>query len=166
MNSVFFGLKRAYYGAFYATRKPLAEIGMSSARYDMLCAIRKYPRILQRDLRRVLGVVAATVCKMLKALEALGYVTRLVASDRRTRVVLITPIGKWAIRKSDDLMKYEGDGYLQGTPFVEIERAADARWYQLFNWDVDLLWYDEESDRMVRDLGMEFGPHPKWHPED
>jgi DNA-binding MarR family transcriptional regulator len=163
MNAVFFGLKRAYYGTLRAPRKPLREIDMSSARYDMLTAIVRYPKILQRDLRRVLGVVPATVCKMLCALEDLGYVERREARDRRQRIVEITPKGRWAIRESDRLM-FERE-FLQDTPFVHIP-GADGRFWQTHYWDINWVWFVEETARMQNELGMSFGPYPPWHPQD
>jgi DNA-binding MarR family transcriptional regulator len=166
MNSVFFGLKRAYYGTLRPTRKPLSGIGMSSARYDMLCAIRRHGKLRQRLLRVVLGVVGATISKMLKSLEKLGFVTRDVAEDdRRHRVVRLTPKGEWAILESENRMAKHEDGFMQGTPFLDIP-GADGFFYRLFNWDVKFLWYDGETDRMARELGLAFGPHAKWHPDD
>ena len=165
MNSVFFGLKRAYYATVYPTRAPLAPIGMSMARYDMLTAIGRYPKILQSKLRTVLGVVAATICKMLKALEKLGYVSRSVDKDKRQRVVEITERGRLALFTSDGLMDNHPDGFMQGTPFLDIP-GADRRFYELFYWDVNFIGYYEESLRMEKDLGMAFGPYRMWHPDD
>ncbi|HTQ45353.1 MAG TPA: MarR family transcriptional regulator, partial [Polyangiaceae bacterium] len=64
------------------TRKPLASMGLTAARFDLLSALltargdRRSWRVQQSDLRKTLGVTAPVVTRMLKALEAIGLVER------------------------------------------------------------------------------------------
>jgi DNA-binding MarR family transcriptional regulator len=83
MNAVAFGVKRAFHGFLRVTRKPLASVGLTAARFDMLyvlfsragadCCQRSIP---QRELRAKLGVCASVVSRMVRALERLGLVIR------------------------------------------------------------------------------------------
>jgi DNA-binding MarR family transcriptional regulator len=98
MNAMFFGTKRAYHGILRVTRRRLAPSGLTPARFDLLWSVMRYgerdrecvckTQLTQSGLRRKLGVTASTVCRMLKSLEALGFVRRKVAlEDRRQRIV-------------------------------------------------------------------------------
>ena len=87
MNVIFFGLKRAYHGTLRVTREALAKLGLTPARFDLLYIVAKEGgTLLQRELQRALGVVAATVSRMLTSLEELGLVEReVVEEDHRCR---------------------------------------------------------------------------------
>ena len=78
MNPVMFGSKRAYYAILRLTRQPLKEMGLTAARFDLMYAVYirgEWPP-LQSGLRRTLGVCPSVVSRMLKSLEALGYITK------------------------------------------------------------------------------------------
>jgi DNA-binding MarR family transcriptional regulator len=99
MHAIFFGLKRAHHGTLRITRKVLAALGLTAARFDLLYAVKKSSRgMVQSALRKVLGVSRATVSRMLASLEELGLVRRTVAvQDRRQRFVELTTKGRWRI---------------------------------------------------------------------
>jgi DNA-binding MarR family transcriptional regulator len=99
MHAIFFGLKRAHHGTLRVTRAPLAKVGLTAARFDMLYAIKERRRgVLQSALRRALGVCRATVSRMLASLEELKLVTRKVdPANRRERIVSLTTLGRWRI---------------------------------------------------------------------
>jgi DNA-binding MarR family transcriptional regulator len=99
MHAIFFGLKRAHHGTLRITRKVLAAVGLTAARFDLLYAIKvKRYGMIQSALRRALGVSRATVSRMLASLEELGLVRREVATaDRRQRWVTLTTKGRWRI---------------------------------------------------------------------
>lgn len=99
MHAIFFGLKRAHHGTLRVTRAPLAKMGLTAARFDMLYTIKERRRgILQSALRRALGVCRATVSRMLASLEQLKLVTRTVdPANRRERIVRLTTLGRWRI---------------------------------------------------------------------
>ncbi|HEX5223907.1 MAG TPA: MarR family transcriptional regulator [Solirubrobacteraceae bacterium] len=109
MNAIAFGTKRAFHGFLKVTRKPLAAMGLTAARFDMLSALldsrpEGWPELGMRQsaLRRVLGVSAPVVTRMLQRLEALGLVTRerVRYGDRRQRVVNLTTAGERCIAEA------------------------------------------------------------------
>ncbi len=105
MNAIAFGTKRAFHGFLRVTRKPLASMGLTAARFDMLSVMltcntwSRDPKIRQSELREELGVTAPVVTRMLQALEKRGWVTRTreTGGDRRQRMVRLTRAGKWVI---------------------------------------------------------------------
>jgi DNA-binding MarR family transcriptional regulator len=110
MNAIAFGTKRAFHGFLRVTRKALGSLGLTAARFDMMCALvcrdrepNAFHETRQRDLRRMLGVTASVVSRMLGALEQLGLVTRRHCprgDDRRQRWVKLTAHGVESIRKA------------------------------------------------------------------
>jgi DNA-binding MarR family transcriptional regulator len=104
MHAAFFSLKRAFHGFLRVARRPLACLGLTPARFDMLYVVLESGRGCgQSHLRRKLGVSAPTVSRMLGSLEALGWVVRERALlDRRERVVSLTYAGKCRIQAAYD----------------------------------------------------------------
>jgi DNA-binding MarR family transcriptional regulator len=103
VHAIFFGLKRAYQSTLRLTRRCLARLGLTAARFDMLYAVRsaRYGSV-QAQLSRTLGVTAATVSRMLKSLEDLGLVSRARSvADRRCRRVQITDLGRRVMRRAE-----------------------------------------------------------------
>jgi DNA-binding MarR family transcriptional regulator len=102
MHAIFFGLKRAHHGALRITRKALAAMGLTAARFDLLYAVKKVRRgMIQSALRKVLGVSRATVSRMLASLEELGLVRRTpYEGDRRQKLVELTGKGWWRISRA------------------------------------------------------------------
>jgi DNA-binding MarR family transcriptional regulator len=109
MHEIFFGTKRAFHGALRVMRKPLHSMGLTAARFDLMSALATYHaevesrcgvRMLQSKLRRILGVSASVVSRMLQSLEALSLVTRerLECRDRRQLEVSLTERGLACIR--------------------------------------------------------------------
>ena len=99
MNRWFFALKRAWQSTLRLCRFILKDMGMTAARYDMLCAIKgERGRTSQKRLREILGVTRPTVSKMLRSLEALGFVRRSVNPvDERCKDVWLTEAGAAAL---------------------------------------------------------------------
>jgi DNA-binding MarR family transcriptional regulator len=107
MNAIFFASKRAFHGVLRVTRGPLQSVarGLTAARLDMLFALMpkkgasECTPTRQSDLRRELGVSAPVVSRMLRSLEALGWVIRgREFRDRRQRKVKLTDAGLRCIR--------------------------------------------------------------------
>ena len=104
MDETFFALKRAYHGTLRIGRKPLAEDGLTAARFDLLFALTEEgqkpgPSIYQSALRRILGVTRPTVSRMLISLEKLGLIQRHKSLvDRRQLDVELTESGWSRIR--------------------------------------------------------------------
>ncbi len=107
MNAIAFGAKRAFHGFLRAARRPLASMGLTAARFDLLAALygtrdlvgTSRNGMLQSELRRTLGVTAPVVTRMLQALQLLGWVDRYrVDSDRRQLWVKLTSGGMARIK--------------------------------------------------------------------
>ena len=105
MHAILFGMKRAFQASLRVMRRPLEPFGLTSARFDMLWCILQsdaqddaYP-LYQSEVRKRLGVTAATVTRMMKSLEALGLVRRKRDFfDRRQIVVSLTRDGLDRVR--------------------------------------------------------------------
>ena len=96
MHAQFFGIKRAFHGTLRIMRRPLLCEGLTAARFDMMWAIYKTPmcRSRQSEVRRMLGVTAPTVSRMVKSLVALGYVRQdRDLEDGRERLLVLTRRG-------------------------------------------------------------------------
>jgi DNA-binding MarR family transcriptional regulator len=102
MNTTFFGLKRAYHGTLRLTRRVLARLGLTAARFDLLHIVLKHGQFMvQRDLREALGVAAPTVSRMLASLEELGLLRRQpLEEDLRQRSITLTKIGRQSIQRA------------------------------------------------------------------
>jgi DNA-binding MarR family transcriptional regulator len=110
MNIIFFGLKRAYHSTLRVTRRALARLGLTPARFDLLYIVQKAGGVmLQCKLRRELGVAAPTVSRMLASLEELGLVERAVMDeDRRHRDVKVTKAGRRCVLRAARLLIHTG----------------------------------------------------------
>jgi len=113
MNAITFGTKRAFHGFLRVTRKPLASMGLTAARFDLLWALLTahtaewLPRgVRQSELRKWLGVTAPVVTRMLKALETIGLVARAreEGGDRRQIRVWLTEAGQGCILEARSVM--------------------------------------------------------------
>jgi DNA-binding MarR family transcriptional regulator len=113
VNAITFGTKRAFQGFLRVTRKQLVEMGLTAARFDLLsvlvrCRPRELcaPGVRQSAIRRMLGVTAPVVTRMVRALEGLGLVRRWREQfgDRRQVLVELTEAGERCIRKAHKVM--------------------------------------------------------------
>ena len=134
MNIIFFGLKRAYHGTLRVTRRALARIGLTAARFDLLYIVQKGGEITQRELRKALGVSGPTVSRMLGSLEDLGLIEREVSDlDRRERYVILTRVGRRCVRKAVRLLIHTGhvqlalDGALCGDQWHHAMACETAK---------------------------------------
>jgi DNA-binding MarR family transcriptional regulator len=110
MNYYFFAMKRAFHATLRISRDVAAGFGVTPARADMLYAIFREPlatyagpagrgSLTQRQLREKLGVSAPTVSRMVRSLEALGFVKRRPSiHDGRTLDVSLTDLGWHRVR--------------------------------------------------------------------
>jgi DNA-binding MarR family transcriptional regulator len=111
MNTTFFGLKRAFHGTLRLTRRALARLGLTAARFDLLYIVLKEGEpMVQRDLREALGVAPSTVSRMLASLEELGFLRReRLEEDLRCRSIKLTKAGRECIRRA--LVHFVRSGY-------------------------------------------------------
>ena len=110
MNYWFFAIKRTFHATLRITRRLAARFCLTPARADMLYAIFRVPVapcmgppgrgvLTQRELRTALGVSAPTVSRMIRSLEALGFVKRCPSGrDRRTLDIRLTDFGWHRVR--------------------------------------------------------------------
>lgn len=104
MHSTFFGIKRAHLCVLARSRPLLvrAESELTPARFDMMRIISLHAHgVAQTRIIDLLGVSAATVSRMLKSLEQLGFVarSRAYAEDARRLLVRITKLGSDRVRR-------------------------------------------------------------------
>ena len=93
---MFFGVKRGHLAVNLWALHRLRAFGVTPARFDLMRLI--YERNFQwsqSELRRRLGVARATISRMLRSLERLGWITReRDPDDRRTRRCVLTYEGR------------------------------------------------------------------------
>jgi DNA-binding MarR family transcriptional regulator len=128
MNKIFFGLKRAYHGTLRVTRRALARMGLTAARFDMLYIIEtaggEMPR---RELQRALGVAGSTVSRMLLSLEKLGLLVReIMLEDHRRVWVELTGLGRQSVREAAHFLIASGPTQLAVDSALCPDRWHDA----------------------------------------
>jgi DNA-binding MarR family transcriptional regulator len=138
VHRIFFGLKRAHHGTLRITRRVLAALGLTAARFDLLYAVKEQRHgMFQSALRKVLGVSRATVSRMLASLEELGLVRRTVPSqDRRQKLVELTTKG--ALRITFAHRHLTRSGWVQ----LAIDSALAGKY-------VEYRWCDEAASLKV-----------------
>jgi DNA-binding MarR family transcriptional regulator len=168
MHALFFGMKRAFQSTLRITRKELKDFGLTAARFDMMWTLvgpaAGYLR--QSDLRRELGVTAPTVSRMVKSLQALGYVRaeRCRFGDRRQCLVQLTELGIQRIREA---AKFFIDGRVAQRIVDDIlgrcpERGrlrAQVIFSRTCDFEDMLGWTRETCGDRAR-------LHYPWHPDD
>ena len=164
MHAILFGLKRSFHSTLRLTRKTLAKMGLTAARFDMLFALHSRGKFgaLQSELRRTLGVCASVVSRMLKAMELLGYVKREVArGDTRQRWVTLTHKGRGRIRRG--IRQFISWGYVQLALDSVLVPDAPSDWGKA-------LAAVENAEALLQLLREGFGDsanlHYRWHPDD
>jgi DNA-binding MarR family transcriptional regulator len=99
MNAILFAAKRVFHRAVRVSGTQLSDVarGLTPARLDMMYALTEREggqlerlSVGQSELRRLLGVSAPVVSRMLRSLEALGWITRrrMLGDGRQLRVTL------------------------------------------------------------------------------
>jgi len=115
----------------------------------------------QSDLRRTLGVTASVVSRMLRSLEALGWVRRTRAySDRRQREVTLTEPGRTRI-----LTAYR-------TLFRAAQRLVQEAICFGLHWDRNArFWHMATLEQYLDGMRRHYGDiaslyYPWGHPDD
>ncbi len=171
MHAIFFGLKRAWHGCLRITRRTLAAMGLTAARFDLLYALRKDLSCTQRELRLMLGVNRTTISRMLCSLEALGLITRRPVRRRGhlTREVELTAQGRrrigLAVRNLIDsgAAKLAVDSAIAGSP---QQGTPSQGWCD----DMASLHACEVMDSYLRAIRHAYRDsatlYYRWHPDD
>ncbi|HZU83118.1 MAG TPA: MarR family transcriptional regulator [Polyangiaceae bacterium] len=162
MNSILFGAKRAYQATLRFSGPLLARFGLTPARFDMLTVIERFPcGAPQSELREDLGVSAATISRMLRSLEELGFVEReREEGDRRRWIVELTEKGRELLRRATRLLTRPVRRVIHEA-LVGVERRRDA-------WACMLEM--AQAEWLFQRLRDAFGDiaqlHYAWHPDD
>jgi len=136
VNAITFGTKRVFHGLLRVTRKQLVEMGLTAARFDLLSVLVKCrhgelcaPGVRQSTIRRMLGVTAPVVTRMVRALEGLGMVKRWREreGDRRQVLVGLTEAGERCIVKAREVMLPAVSRMVYRAICFGRHRSADAR---------------------------------------
>jgi DNA-binding MarR family transcriptional regulator len=100
MHRAIWAVKRAHWWTWMKARKLLRQSArrptLTPARFDVLFVLSERGRMMQRSLRRVLGVMGSTMSEMLGDLEKRGFVARGKRS-RAGRSVELTKAGDDAL---------------------------------------------------------------------
>jgi DNA-binding MarR family transcriptional regulator len=169
MNAHFFAAKRAYYAIVRVTRKPLASLGLTAARFDMMYALfgraLAYPSTryagTQSELRRELGVCKSVVSRMVASLEKLGLLTRrrLPFGDQRQRHLELTKAGLECIAAAHQALKCASKRLLCMAICFGKDRDPDERFLRM----CELESYLNAIRTCYGDPARLVYP---WHPDD
>jgi DNA-binding MarR family transcriptional regulator len=143
-------------------------MGLTAARFDLLYLIHSKSYWMpapQGDLHRILGVCGSVVSRMLKSLEAIGYVRREQCDyDKRRRVVSLTKVGRARILRG--IRQFITWGFVRlGLESVLVDEAARGPWWD--EWKA--LSALDNADSFFRKLRDGFGDtatleYARWHP--
>ena len=162
MNAIYFGLKRAFQSTLRITRPRLELFGLTAARFDLLNCLRGSGWMQQRHFRRLLGVTAQTISRMLRSLERLGLIVRQRSSgDRRQLIVELTEKGRTRLWRANESILINGPVRLA----FDIALGRE-RWFD----DLTCLIETENLQSMLIRIRHTFGDvadlqYP-WHPDD
>jgi DNA-binding MarR family transcriptional regulator len=140
VNAITFGTKRAFHGFLRVTREQLVDMGLTAARFDLLsvlvsCRRRELcaPGVRQSEIRRMLGVTAPVVTRMVRALVGLGLVEqwREQFGDRRQVRVGLTTAGERCILKARKAMLPAVSRMVYRAICFGEHRSADARFVHM-----------------------------------
>jgi DNA-binding MarR family transcriptional regulator len=173
MNHFMFALKRAHQVSLRLGQQLVAPFGLTPARFDLMYQLmegrgRHRPivprRIAQSDLRKRLGVTAATTSRMLRSLEDLGLVLRTRPDrweDRRQRLVELTERGYRAMCAAVHETMTRGLVWL-ALDSVVLGPRWNCEWRHLEVFDT----LDVHLTDLRRGLGDTARIYYRWHPDD
>ena len=162
MHEMFFTLRRGFHTSNQFLCRMLQPFGITPARLDLLHAIddlKVRPR--QTWLAKWFGVTAATMSKLVRALEGLGLVERARdPADARAFRISLTQRGLRLLRR----VRRE----IQGSGAAEFAAMSAVAWTW---WDGDQAFlqmeaFDGALHRIRRQFGDIAGFHYPWHPDD
>ena len=97
MHRIFFSVKRVHLRVVEISKRLVKHFELTPARFDMLRIVRLHAPhgVTQSRIRELLGVSAATISRMLKSLQVLGFVRRMRhPRDARDVLVWLTELGE------------------------------------------------------------------------
>ena len=103
-------LRQSHRRAAAALDGELAPLGLSGRHFGVLMLLGRSGVSTQRDLIRRTGSDKAGMVRTVEALERLGYLTRTPsATDRRVAELSLTPEGRTALRRAEQLAGVTAD---------------------------------------------------------
>jgi DNA-binding MarR family transcriptional regulator len=168
MNAIAFGTKRAFQGFLRVTRKPLGGLGLTAARFDLLSLLLSAGRgdifvsgVLQSEIRRMLGVTAPVVTRLVRALQGLGLVKRWRDYwDRRQVRVALTRAGERCIRRAQRVMLPHVRRVVYRAICFGQHRSVNARFLHMSRLEA----YLDGLRQRFRDKARLY--YPWGHPDD
>ena len=145
MHPILFSQKHAYLVSLAKQREWLRGFGITPARYEMLFVIfiltKSYPAMdyaFQGDVLKQLGVSAATVTKMLDALEKLGLVTRTRWKywDKRRKCVALTQKARDILQRVKEVWIDSGRVALAISAIFRMRPEEEEG---RFHWDLETV---------------------------
>ncbi len=177
MHAVFFAVKRAYYSTLRLTRRGLACMGLTAARFDLMRAIGGTHGVPQRYLHQALGVCRSVVSRMIDRLVELGYAERApYPMDRRQRRVRLTKLGLKRLSRAERLAIDRGDVHFA----IDCALASDdfvrpcsgnrlrgcASWIDEWRCLERMSALEDSLKRLARQFGDTAYLYYPWHPDD
>ena len=162
MHQMFFTLRRGFHKSNQFLSRMLQPFGITPARLDVLHAIDDLGvRPRQTWLAQWFGVTAATMSKLVRALEGLGLVARARdPADARAFRISLTELGLRLLRR----VRRE----IQGSGAAELAAVSAVTWTW---WDdtqafIQMEAFDDALSRIRRQFGDIAAFHYPWHPDD
>lgn len=83
------------------------ELGLSTTTYALLSTLSAHPdHITQQAIADLLGLTKSSISRHMDAATAAGYIAPAAQpSSRRDRAVELTPLGREAVRRADDIVE-------------------------------------------------------------
>jgi DNA-binding MarR family transcriptional regulator len=167
MHFTYFSVKRLFLSAMHKVQIPmLHRVGLTPARFDILYMLHERPEetnglTRQDDIWKALGLSRATICKMMKLLEGLGFLTRS-RSTRKRIYVSLTKLGRAIMRHALKILRLRRRGPVERTThsiFVKKWWSAPACLQELETFQLYI-------DGFLRKLSDTATHYYAWHPDD
>jgi DNA-binding MarR family transcriptional regulator len=143
-GQLFFRLWRATHTRI---AEKLESIGLTPASFGVLNLLAKRDAMIQQEIGRAIGIDPSTMVALLDGLEGAGLVTRTPnPSDRRARVVAVTPKGRKALERGRKLNGEVEDEVLKGLSKTERRELLDLLRQALASSPAQPPWSSAEGD--------------------
>lgn len=164
MHAILFSIKRTFHKSVWFGRFLLRSYVLTPSRFDILYILREHrdlPSLWQSRIREILGVARPTVSRMIRALEALGFITRTrSALDRRQWEIALTKHGRRIIEHAIKTILKSGIMALSVIHFVCPKWNCPVETLEALERLDNTLRYMRE--RLLDEATLAY----PWHPED
>ena len=143
-GQLFFRLWRANHTR---TAEALGEVGLTPPLFALLNVISAREGAIQQELGGALGIDRSTMVALIDELEGAGLATRRPsATDRRARVIAITPKGRRLLQRARGVVAEVEDEVLAGLTAKEREQLLALLRRALEAAPAQPLWSSAEGD--------------------